>query len=106
MLSILTRAWTRRDCQSPCPEQPGRSSATWSNADHQAMHIQPSDRAILYNIAMIQQKAAEMLLSLEPAKRTSEELQAAVLQAQHAAKWVFDLVHSCRQLGRLPSDVS
>lgn len=53
------------------------------------MHIQPSDRAILYNIAMIQQKAAEMLLSLEPSKRTSEELQAAVLQAQHAAKYVI-----------------
>jgi RNA polymerase-associated protein CTR9 len=60
-------------------------------AELQAMHIQPSDRAILYNIAMIQQKAAEMLLSLEPSKRTLEELQAAVLQARHAAKYVhFD----------------
>lgn len=50
------------------------------------MHLQPSDRAILYNIAMIQQKAAEMLLALEPAKRTLDELQMALLQAQQAAK--------------------
>ena len=49
------------------------------------MHLQPSDRAILYNIAMIQQKSAEMLLALEPAKRTLDELQVAVKQAQHAA---------------------
>jgi RNA polymerase-associated protein CTR9 len=52
----------------------------------QAMHIQPSDRAILYNIAMIQQKAAEMLLALEPSKRTLDELKAALEQAQQAAK--------------------
>ncbi|RSH95616.1 hypothetical protein EHS25_000708 [Saitozyma podzolica] len=51
----------------------------------QAMHIQPSDRAILYNIAMIQQKAAEMLLALEPSKRTLDELKAALEQAQQAA---------------------
>ena len=51
----------------------------------QAMHIQPSDRAILYNIAMILQKGAELLFSLEPSKRTLEELQTAVQQAQQAA---------------------
>lgn len=56
----------------------------------QAMHLQPSDRAILYNIAMIQQKAAEMLLGLEPAKRTLDELHVAVKQAQQAAKYVSD----------------
>ncbi len=54
--------------------------------DHQAMHIQPSDRAILYNIAMILQKGAELVLGLDPAKRTSEELKIAVDQAQQAAK--------------------
>lgn len=52
------------------------------------MHIQPSDRAILYNIAMIQQKSAELLFSLEPSKRTTEELQVAVKHAQQAVKWV------------------
>ena len=50
------------------------------------MHIQPSDRAILYNIAMIQQKSAEMLFALEPSKRTSDELKLAMSQAQQAAK--------------------
>ena len=53
------------------------------------MHIQPSDRAILYNIAMIQQKAAEMLFALEPAKRTLDELRIALKQAQQAAKYAF-----------------
>jgi len=50
------------------------------------MHIQPSDRAILYNIAMIQQKSAELLFSLEPSKRTSEELKVAIDHAQQAVK--------------------
>lgn len=50
------------------------------------MHIQPSDRAILYNIAMIQQKSAELLFGLEPSKRTSEEVQVAIGQAQQAVK--------------------
>jgi RNA polymerase-associated protein CTR9 len=52
----------------------------------QAMHIQPSDRAILYNIAMIQQKSAELLFSLEPSKRTTEELKVAINHAQQAVK--------------------
>ena len=50
------------------------------------MHIQPSDRATLYNIAMILQKGAELLFGLEPSKRTLEELQTALAQAQQAAK--------------------
>lgn len=54
--------------------------------DVQAMHVQPSDRAILYNIAMILQKGAELLLGLESSKRTLEELKTAVEQAQQAAK--------------------
>lgn len=50
------------------------------------MHLQPTDRAILYNIAMIQQKAAEMLLNLDSPKRTLEELQAALGEAEEAVK--------------------
>lgn len=53
---------------------------------HQALHIQPSDKSILYNIAMIQQKAAEMLFSIQPAKRTLKDLQRAIQQAGHAQK--------------------
>ncbi|WVQ78211.1 hypothetical protein IAT38_000294 [Cryptococcus sp. DSM 104549] len=67
-----------------------------------AMHIQPSDRAILYNIAMIQQKAAEMLFSLEPSKRTLEELQVALKQAQQAANTFRALADD--KSGALPYD--
>ncbi|WVN89020.1 uncharacterized protein L203_104236 [Cryptococcus depauperatus CBS 7841] len=67
-----------------------------------AMHIQPSDRAILYNIAMIQQKAAEMLFSLEPSKRTLEELQQGLEQAKQAASTFRTLADD--KFGPLPYD--
>ncbi|KAI0688182.1 RNA polymerase II-associated protein [Cytidiella melzeri] len=51
-----------------------------------ALHLHPHDKAILYNIAMIEQKAAEMLLPMLPAKRTLKEIQLAVEQAVHAQK--------------------
>ncbi|RXK39956.1 RNA polymerase-associated protein CTR9 [Tremella mesenterica] len=66
-----------------------------------AMHIQPNDRAILYNIAMIQQKAAEMLFGLEPSKRTLEELHVALRQAQQAANTFRALAED---RGALPYD--
>ncbi|WVF72375.1 hypothetical protein IAT40_007190 [Kwoniella sp. CBS 6097] len=68
----------------------------------QAMHIQPSDRAILYNIAMIQQKAAEMLFSLDVSKRTLEELEVALKQAQQAANTFRALAED--KSGALPYD--
>ncbi|WWC61402.1 uncharacterized protein I303_103985 [Kwoniella dejecticola CBS 10117] len=68
----------------------------------QAMHIQPSDRAILYNIAMIQQKAAEMLFSLDVSKRTLEELEIALRQAQQAANTFRALADD--RSGPLPYD--
>lgn len=49
-----------------------------------AMHLQPSDRAILYNIAMIQQKAAEIMLGLDPSRRLLDELQLALKRAGEA----------------------
>lgn len=51
-----------------------------------ALHIQPSDKAILYNIAMIEQKAAEMLFALPSAKRTLKDMQRAIEHAGHAQK--------------------
>jgi RNA polymerase-associated protein CTR9 len=42
----------------------------------------------MYNIAMIEQKAAELLLSVPPAKRSLNELQRAIEQASHAQKFV------------------
>lgn len=49
-----------------------------------AMHLQPSDRAILYNIAMIQQKAAEIMLGLDPSRRMLDELKLALKRAGEA----------------------
>ncbi|KAF8513907.1 RNA polymerase II-associated protein [Hysterangium stoloniferum] len=51
-----------------------------------AFHLHPSDKAILYNIAMIQQKATELLFAMPPAKRSLEDLKRAIDQANHAQK--------------------
>ncbi|KAF7790039.1 hypothetical protein EIP86_000988 [Pleurotus ostreatoroseus] len=51
-----------------------------------AFHLHPHDKAILYNIAMIEQKSAELLTALAPAKRTLKDLERATQQASHAQK--------------------
>ncbi|TFY82402.1 hypothetical protein EWM64_g1614 [Hericium alpestre] len=51
-----------------------------------ALHIEPHDKAVLYNIAMIQQKAAEMLFALPSSKRTLKDLKHAIDHAGHAQK--------------------
>ncbi|KAI8993957.1 RNA polymerase II-associated protein [Trametes punicea] len=51
-----------------------------------ALHLCPWDKAILYNIAMIQQKAAELLMTVPPAKRSLKDLQRAIEQASHGQK--------------------
>lgn len=61
----------------------------------QALHIQPWDKAITYNIAMIQQKSAEMLFTISPAKRALKDLERVIEQAAHAQKFV-ELLSSCR----------
>jgi RNA polymerase-associated protein CTR9 len=52
----------------------------------QALHIQPADKAVVYNIAMIQQKSAELLFSLPTVKRTLPDLQRGIARAVHAQK--------------------
>lgn len=66
------------------------------------MHIQPSDRAILYNIAMIQQKAAEIMLSLDPSRRMLDELQLALKHAEEAVSIFRSLADD--KSGPLPYD--
>ena len=44
------------------------------------------DKAIVYNIAMIQQKSAELLFSLQPGKRTLADLERGIARAVHAQK--------------------
>ncbi|KAI6131542.1 hypothetical protein EDD16DRAFT_1852708 [Pisolithus croceorrhizus] len=51
-----------------------------------ALHLQPSDKATMYNIAMIQQKATELLFDLPPSKRTLRDLEVAIGQATHAQR--------------------
>ncbi|CAA7261853.1 unnamed protein product [Cyclocybe aegerita] len=51
-----------------------------------ALHMHPNDKAIVYNIAMIQQKSAELLFSIPVAKRSLKDLQKAVDSAMHAQK--------------------
>jgi RNA polymerase-associated protein CTR9 len=48
--------------------------------------MQPSDKSTIYNIAMIQQKAAEMLFGITPSKRSLKDLQQAIEQLGHAQK--------------------
>jgi RNA polymerase-associated protein CTR9 len=52
----------------------------------QALHLLPNDKAVLYNIAMIEQKAGEMMFALKPEKRTLVDLQWAIDHATHAQK--------------------
>jgi len=54
----------------------------------QAFHIHPNDKAIMYNIAMIQQKSAELLFSVKVTKRTLKDLQKTIDSAAHAQKSV------------------
>ena len=51
-----------------------------------ALHLHPHDKAITYNIAMIEQKSAELLIALPPAKRTLKELELAKQRAAHAQR--------------------
>ncbi|KAF8971112.1 RNA polymerase II-associated protein [Flammula alnicola] len=51
-----------------------------------ALHIHPNEKAIIYNIAMIQQKSAELLFSVNVAKRTLKDLQKVIDSATHAQK--------------------
>lgn len=55
---------------------------------YQALHLQPTDKAVLYNIAMIEQKATEMIFTIPPAKRSLRDLQRAIDQGVHATKYV------------------
>ena len=69
-----------------CPEVVVADICCYDFLRGQALHIQPADKAVIYNIAMIQQKSAELLFSLPPAKRTLAELERGIARAVHAQK--------------------
>ena len=52
----------------------------------QALHLHPNDKAVLYNIAMIEQKSAELLFSVHVSKRSLRDLEKVIAQANHAQK--------------------
>jgi RNA polymerase-associated protein CTR9 len=53
----------------------------------QALKAQPNDKAVMYNIAMIQQKAVQMLFAVAPAKRSLHNLEKAIEEAKDAQKY-------------------
>ena len=53
---------------------------TFLSSAIQALHLQPADKAVVYNIAMIQQKSAELLFSLHPGKRMLADLERSIVQ--------------------------
>jgi RNA polymerase-associated protein CTR9 len=49
-----------------------------------AQALAPADKSVTYNIAMLEQKAAELLFGVAPAKRSLADLTGAIEQASHA----------------------
>jgi RNA polymerase-associated protein CTR9 len=68
-----------------------------------AQQIVPSDKSIRYNIAVIEQKASELVFSLPVAKRTLEELNEALEHSTHAQNLLF-LLSEDNSAGGLPYD--
>ncbi|KAJ3507290.1 hypothetical protein NMY22_g16975 [Coprinellus aureogranulatus] len=58
----------------------------FDRAIESAYHVQPSDKVALYNIAMIEQKSAELVFPMLASKRTLKDLQRVIDQATHAQK--------------------
>lgn len=51
-----------------------------------AVHLAPHDKAAVYNMAMIEQKAAETVLALQPTKRSLKDLKRVLELGSHAQK--------------------
>ncbi|KAI0084919.1 RNA polymerase II-associated protein [Irpex rosettiformis] len=82
VLLCLCRSWYAKAIK----DQSFKAMSSALHYAQSALHLHPQDKAILYNIAMIEQKAAEMLLPMSPAKRSLKEMQLAIQQAAHAQK--------------------
>ncbi|KAK7056429.1 protein required for normal CLN1 and CLN2 G1 cyclin expression [Paramarasmius palmivorus] len=82
VLLCLCRSWYAKAMK----DQSYPAICTALQYAQRALHIQPNDKAILYNIAMIQQKCAEMLFSMPPAKRKLDDLKRVIEQAGNAQK--------------------
>jgi hypothetical protein len=66
--------------------------------DHgQALHTAPHDKAVLYNIAMMMQKAAEMMFATPLAKRQIADLESAIDQGAKAQRYVTPKLPNCQE---------
>ncbi|KAJ7467095.1 RNA polymerase II-associated protein [Mycena latifolia] len=82
VLLCLCRSWYAKATK----EQSFTAMTTALRYAQMALHIQPNDKAVVYNIAMIQQKSAEMLFGLPTTKRTLKDLKRSIEQANNAQK--------------------
>ncbi|RPD78632.1 RNA polymerase II-associated protein [Lentinus tigrinus ALCF2SS1-7] len=82
VLLCLCRAWYAKANK----DQSFSAMTTALQYAQKALYLHPLDKAILYNIAMIEQKAAELMMSVPPAKRSLKDLQRTIEQAAHAQK--------------------
>ncbi|KAH7920613.1 TPR-like protein [Leucogyrophana mollusca] len=82
VLLCLCRSWYAKANK----EQSFAGMRTSLKYAEMALHIQPNDKAVMYNIAMIQQKAAELLFGINPTKRSLKDLEWAISQAGHAQR--------------------
>ncbi|KAF7315939.1 RNA polymerase II-associated protein [Mycena indigotica] len=82
VLLCLCRAWYAKATK----DQSFPSMTTALRYAQQALHILPSDKAVVYNIAMIQQKSVELMFALPTTKRTLKDLKRSIEHATNAQK--------------------
>ncbi|KAJ7502428.1 RNA polymerase II-associated protein [Mycena galericulata] len=82
VLLCLCRSWYAKATK----DQSFAAMSTALRYAQMALHIQPNDKAVLYNIAMIQQKSVEMLFGLPTTKRTLKDLKRSIEHATNAQK--------------------
>ncbi|KIY69855.1 TPR-like protein [Cylindrobasidium torrendii FP15055 ss-10] len=82
VLLCLCRSWYAKGMK----DQSYKAMQTALGYGQKALRLTPNDKAIVYNIAMIQQKAAEMMFTLDVTKRKLADLKHVIDQAAHAQK--------------------
>lgn len=99
VMMCLSRAWYAKATR----DQSFVAMKTALHLAQTAQMLSPGDKSIKYNIAVIEQRAAEMVFSLPVSKRTLEELQEALDLATNAQRFLFELSEDTSK-GGLPYD--
>ncbi|KAJ7049931.1 RNA polymerase II-associated protein [Mycena amicta] len=82
VLLCLCRAWYAKATK----DQSFVAMTTALRYAQKALHILPNDKAVVYNIAMIQQKSVELMFALPTTKRTLKDLKRSIEHATNAQK--------------------